>query len=146
MDRTLSLRINLVDPPDGVAFCLQKGAGEKSECLGALLADGENLTFDLGVIVRKSKKNDLPDFAGPFVQGINGDRFFYICAGTKAGQAESPWERRVKIRLSGITWSMVDAVENRDDMRLEAGYLATAADGGPSCAAVPLLDDAWTVS
>ena len=47
-----------------------------------------------------SSKDDLPNFAGPFVQGPAGERFVYINIGTYAGQLNTPWSRRLKIPLS----------------------------------------------
>jgi hypothetical protein len=53
-----------------------------------------------------------------------------------AGQAESPWERRIKVPLGGITWSMIEEVSADPEMALEARLPGTGRDGGPSCATV----------
>ena len=78
--------------------------------------------------VRPGKDNS-PDFAGPFVQGPVGDRFFYIGIGTYAGQTNTEWSRRLKVPLSGITWNAI-----RSQHTLEASIPGTGKDGGPSCA------------
>ena len=57
MDCSVALRIKLVEPPDGFAFCLQKGKGAKSERLAYAIAEGKGLTFELDVDVRKSNKS-----------------------------------------------------------------------------------------
>src|SRR6266705_4795042 len=54
------------------------------------------------VTVKTGRNDDLPNFAGPFVQGPAGERFVYIDIGTYAGQTNTPWSRRLKIPLSGI--------------------------------------------
>ncbi len=59
------------------------------------------------VTVKTGRNDDLPNFAGPFVQGPAGERFVYIDIGTYAGQTNTPWSRRLKIPLSGITWDML---------------------------------------
>ena len=77
----------------------------------------------------KKGKDALPDFAGPFVQGPSGERFVYLDIGTCAGQTNTPWSRRLKIPLSGITWDLIEA-----GGVLLAAVPGTGTDGGPSCA------------
>ena len=96
MPEEISLRVVLVDPPPGFAFCLQRGKGAKSERLDYLEADGGELNFDLAVAVREGKIKGTPDFAGPFVQGPPGGRFFYLCVGQCAPTVEPHWSGRVK--------------------------------------------------
>ena len=104
MPEEISLRVVLVDPPAGFAVCLQRGRGAKSERLDYLEADGGELAFDLTVAVREGKLKGTPDFAGPFVQGPPGGRFFYLCVGQCAPTVEPHWSGRVKVPLSSITW------------------------------------------
>jgi hypothetical protein len=77
----------------------------------------------------KTGKDSAPDFAGPYVQGSAGERFFYINIGTYAGQADTPWSRRLKVPLYVISW---DAIESGEI--LTASIPGTCRDGGPSCA------------
>jgi len=124
----VALRIILQQPPAGVDFALQKGRGSAYETVQKQRSKGADLEFDFTVIV-KTGNEVLPDFAGPFVQGPSGERFVYIDIGTCAGQANTPWSRRLKIPLSGVTRQMVDA-----QAVLLARVPGTGTDGGPSCA------------
>ena len=124
----MSLRIVLQQPPAGVDFALQKGRGSAYETVQKQRSKGEDLEFNFSVTVRTGKE-DLPDFAGPFVQGPSGDRFVYLDIGTYAGQTNTSWTRRLKIPLGGITWDIVNA-----GAVLLALIPGTGTDGGPSCA------------
>lgn len=124
----VALRIVLQQPPAGVDFALQKGRGSAYETVQKQRSKGVDLEFDFTVTV-KTGNEVLPDFAGPFVQGPSGERFVYIDIGTCAGQANTPWSRRLKIPLSGVTREMVDA-----QSVLLARVPGTGTDDGPSCA------------
>lgn len=135
MERTLRLRITLVRPPAGVQFCLQRG---KSELVDAAVSTAADLSFTLDVRAQPGE-GDSVRLLGPFTQGPPTARFFYIGVGTYAGQIGSPWSRRIKVPLSGITWSLAEKGD------LEAHIEGTGRDGGPACATVPLLDGGWRV-
>ena len=47
------------------------------------------------------------NFLGPFTQGPPASRFVYVNSGTMAGENATPWTRRAKIPLAGITNAMV---------------------------------------
>lgn len=143
MDCSVALRIKLVEPPDGFAFCLQKGKGAQSERLDSVIAEGKDLMFELDVDVRESNKSGVANFVGPFAQGTPDVRFFYLCAGEYSEPDEPRWLGRVKIPLSSITWAAVEAVVGDPNRVLEASYAATAPKGGPALATVPLLNDGW---
>ena len=70
------------------------------------------------------------------VQGTRGARFVYIDIGTYAGQRDTPWSRRLKIPLAGITQDLIRRVSSGAHYVLEARVPGTAADGGPACASV----------
>ena len=142
MPEEISLRVVLVDPPAGFAFCLQRGKGAKSERLDYLEADGGELNFDLAVAVREGKLKGTPDFAGPFVQGPPGGRFFYLCVGQCAPTVEPHWSGRVKVPLSSITWGDVRQALDGSGV-LHARYAASCGNGQPALASVPLLGDGW---
>ncbi|MEK6335463.1 MAG: DUF5990 family protein [Acidobacteriota bacterium] len=124
----IALRIVLQQPPAGVDFGLQKGRGSGYEVVQKQRSTDGDLKFDFAVTV-KAGKEVLPDFAGPFVQGPAGERFVYLDIGTCAGQENTPWSRRLKIPLSGITWDLANSHDT-----LIALIPGTGTDGGPSCA------------
>jgi hypothetical protein len=125
---TFTLRILLEKPNAGVDFGLQEGHGSAFTVVQKQRSKGSNLEFEFNVTA-KDGKDHLPNFLGPFVQGPVGERFVYINIGTYAGQTNTPWSRRLKIPLSGITWDML-----RSGKILVAHIPGTGKDGGPSCA------------
>ena len=124
-----TLRIVLEQPPAGVDFGLQQGHGNDYEVVSKQRSKGDDLEFEFTVTAKSSPKDDLPNFTGPFVQGPAGERFVYINIGTNAGQTNTPWSRRLKIPLGGISWDML-----RSGKVLVAHVPGTGKDGGPSCA------------
>ena len=125
----VTLRIVLEKPPAGVDFGLQEGKGSVYAIVGKQRSNGGDLEFEFAVTAKTGRDDGLPNFAGPFVQGPAGERFVYINIGTNAGQTNTPWNRRLKIPLSGITWDML-----RSGKVLVARIPGTGKDGGPSCA------------
>jgi hypothetical protein len=75
------------------------------------------------------------------VQGPPGARFLYIGSGAFAGEKNTPWKRRAKIPLGGITSAVV--AKGKKKGALEATIHGKARDGGPACATVPLVRP-WT--
>ena len=143
----LATRIELVDPSEGYAFCLQRGKGSRGERLDyveVLEGDDDPIAFDLVVTVRKARNGPAPDFFGPFVQGPPGARFFYVCVGQCVEGAAPSWSGRVKVPLLGIDWAHVESAA-RSHACLFARYLASRPAGGPVFASVPLLGDGWVV-
>lgn len=69
-------------------------------------------------------------------QGPTTGRFLYLDIGKLAGQADSQWERRIKVPLTGITWELIEKVSSDPKLVLEAQLPGTGKDGGPSCATV----------
>lgn len=135
----LTLRIVLRKPTAGVDFGLQKGRGSKYEVVQKQRSAGKDLKFEFTAGVR-TDKDGAPDFSGPFVQGPRGDRYFYVDIGTRAGQVNTCWSRRLKVPLSCITSDLIDS-----NSTLIADIPGTASDGGPSCAYSWLkgLDRPW---
>ena|ERR1700712_4254650 len=133
----LTLRIVLEKPPAKVDFGLQKGSGSKYETVQIQRADGQDLLFDLTVEIKGERlKNELPDFKGPFVQGVPMNKFIYIDIGTYAGEFGSLWGRRLKIPLTGITWDIVAQLYADPKALLETHVPGTGKDGTPNCATV----------
>ena len=141
----LRLTIVLAEPPEGFAFCLQRGKGAKGERLDYVEATGGDIPFDLTVTVRQGKIKGMPDFSGPFVQGRPGERFFYLCVGRCSELVEPRWLGRVKVPLSSITWKQVEEA-SASDLPLRARYAASKPDGQPALASVQLLEAGWTTA
>lgn len=142
MESEITLEIELIAPPKGVGFCLQKG---KTELIDYQVSEGENIRFSLPVRVRQGK-TDAPNFLGEFTQGAPKERFIYVCVGEYAGQKNTLWARRVKIHLSSISWQQVEQVLANPNSKLVASYQATDKKGGPSCASVPLVSGGWSLA
>lgn len=115
---------------------------------GTTGADGA-LVFECDCEVKKVPGETAPDFAGQFVQGPRGERFLYISwkpDGWSAGGPEpgpGVWLRRIKLHLSGITWTKVREATKTGGL-LETSIDGRARDGGPACASVPLIGG-WIV-
>ncbi|MBC8071688.1 MAG: hypothetical protein IAG13_25410 [Deltaproteobacteria bacterium] len=143
-EREIQLRITVVSPPADVAFAMQRGRDELHQ---ATRSTGEDISFDFAVRVRSGTVAGL-NFLGPYTQGPPSVRFVYVNMGTAAGDTRSPWARRAKVPLmgiTGITEALVERLGKSPGARLEARYAGTAKDGSPSCASVKLLGDGWTL-
>ena len=132
----ISLRLIVVEPPEGVALAMQRG---KDALLEPCEKSPDALTFDFFLTVADLDATPVR-FTGEFAQGPAGGRFVYVCGGTLAGQVGSPWTRRAKVPLFGIPAEAVRrALETGKP--LVARVTGTAKDGGPFFASVPLLSD-----
>jgi hypothetical protein len=125
MNTTITLHITLLAPPAGVDFGLQQGRGNDYQTIGIQRSTGGDLTFVCS-----------PPFPlrGPFVQGPPTGRFLYLDIGTLAGQLDSPWTRRLKVPLTGLTG---------DHAAYQTAIPGQARDGGPTCA-TPKPFAGWT--
>ena len=139
-ERELTLRITVLQPPPGVAFCLQRG---RTDLVPATRVSKGRLAFDFTLRVMGRRAEGPPNFRGPLAHGPPAGRFVYVNSGTLAGQADSCWTRRAKVPLSGIGWELIEQALSAPTTTLEASILGTAKDGGPACATVPLLDGGW---
>ena len=145
MDRHVTFRIVLKAPPAGVLFGLQKGRGPGYETIQAQRSTNGDLSFELSAVARPAKRDAGPDFRGPCVQGPAGGRFVYVDIGASAGQADTPWSRRLKVPLTGITWDQIERVTRDADAILETRVPGTGRDGTPACATVKPFPG-WTVA
>ena len=127
MDRNVTFRVVLDKPPAGIDFGVQKGRGSAYETILKQRSDGGDLHFEFTIPAGGGP--GAPRFTGPLVQGPPNERFLYIDIGTYAGQTGTLCSRRLKIPLTGITWSLIDSAPV-----LEARSPGTARDGGPACA------------
>ena len=152
MDTVVNCRIILETPPPGVDYGLQKGRGSAYETVQTQRSDGADLRFEFtaGACLAAARPEgerrmaraagSSPDFRGPFIQGPAGGRFVYIDIGTCAGQTGTPWSRRLKIPLKGITTDMIRRASSAQGVVLEARVQGTGKDGSPACASVRGFD------
>ena len=134
VEHELTLRIILEAPPPGVDFGLQEGHGNDYKTVQTQRSKTSDLTFTFTVRAKQNVAGE-PNFLGPFSQGPTHGRFVYIDIGTYAGQIGTPWSRRLKIPLTGITWEIVKKASASGRV-LETRVPGTGRDGGPNCATV----------
>ena len=139
----LALRIIVEDPLPGVALALQRGPGGFE--LPSITTPAQ-VAFDFMVRIGKPRANGQPTFLGPYTQGPPATRFIYITVGQRAGQPTSPWDRRAKIPLAGISTALVAAAQSKCGQRLEVRFSGRGKDGTPTCASVKLPPDAWRLA
>jgi hypothetical protein len=132
MADAVRFRIVLEAPPAGIDYGLQKGRGSIYETVQTQRSRGGDLQFEFDAEVKAA--GTPADFRGPFVQGPAGGRFVYIDIGACAGQAGTPWSRRLKVPLGGIPAEMIRRAA--DGALLEASVAGTGRDGTPACASV----------
>jgi hypothetical protein len=142
MDRELPIRVTVIGPPPGVTFAMQRG---KDELLPPSKVDAKSLVFDLSIRVSERKTGCAPNVLGPYAQGKPGDRFLYLNSGAMAGQQDSCWSRRAKIKTAGIDWKLIEQTFAMPGAVLEVQIDGHAKDGGPCCATVPLVNGGWKV-
>lgn len=126
MPNQLILKIILENPVPGVALGLQKGKGHNFETAQKQISTGADLVFECAVGI-KMEEGKEPVFTGPFAQGPPQNRFIYIGIGAFAGQADSPWSRRLKIPLKDISAEKIKAGT------VVAKVAGKGKDGSPSC-------------
>lgn len=139
----LPLRIVLVSPPKDVQYGIQRGRGSAYEVEFVQQPKRGDITFEFAISAAKGK-GVAPNLLGDYVQGPTGRRFIYVDVGRYAGQADTPWSRRMIIRLDDVTWPLIEKAI-KPGKRLEARIQGTGRDGGPSCATVKIIDG-WKVS
>jgi hypothetical protein len=129
----LQVILVVVAPPPGVLFAVQKG---RDELLQPYASTGESISFAITMNLGPVLAGGSFNFRGAFAQGTPTDRFVYVNSGTHAGQSESCWTRRAKIKLAGIPRQLVEVAVDEPNRAIEARILGTARDGGPVCATV----------
>jgi len=136
MERELTFRIVLENPPTGVDFALQKGKGSNYEIVQKQRSGTGDLRFEFTARAIPGVKGAMPNLLGPFVQGTPDARFVYIGIGTFAGQTNTEWNRRLKVPLTGINAQMVEQASRDLCSVFETHVPGTGKDGTPSCATV----------
>jgi hypothetical protein len=134
----LTLRIVLEKPPKGVDFGLQEGRGNDYQVVQVQRSAGKDLMFEFSAEAKAGNNGAHPILLGPFVQGPPSNRFVYLDIGACAGQMDTPWSRRLKVPLAGITKAMAES-----GAVLEVRVPGTGKDGGPNCATVKPFSG-WT--
>ena len=137
-----TLRVVVLGPPAGVTWALQIG---RDALEGPVATARGRITFTTQVRVAKLAGKAMPRLLGVAVQGPPDRRFLYLNSGVGAGQVATCWDRRAKVPLWPITWSMIDSVMSKTSKLLEAQIFGRAKDGGPACASVQLLGKGWQV-
>jgi len=138
----LPLRIVVTEPVPGVALALQSG---RTDIVPPTSVTPTAVTFDLTVEASQPIAGGPVVFHGAFTQGPPTARFVYITVGTRAGQQNSPWERRAKVPLAGITPEMIARATSAHGGVVEVRFGGRGRDGTPACATVKLAPDAWKV-
>jgi len=123
------MRIVIEQPVIGVAYSLQ---GKNDEPLDPKWSEaGEPLTFDFRVRISPG-----PKFFGDQVRREGPERrFVYIRIGKLAGDASSPWTRRIKLDIHNLGQELLDRAATGGDT-IETTIIGTGKDGTPACATV----------
>jgi hypothetical protein len=137
----LPIRLVLIRPPAGVIYAIQRGRGSNYTAESAQQPESGDVAFEVPITV--ADKGGRPNFLGEYVQGPSGRRFIYVDVGKYAGQKDTPWARRMIVRLDDVTWPLINKA-TKPGKRLEGRIPGTAGDGGPNCATVSLIDG-WKV-
>jgi hypothetical protein len=127
-------RILVLNPPPGVTFRVQRG---RTELLAPSSETATSIAFDFTLRVERHADGSLR-LLGPFAQGPPTGRFVYVNSGKHAGQGESCWDRRAKVRLRDLPASLIEQAASTGAV-IETQIAGTGRDGGPACATVPLV-------
>lgn len=138
--QSVQIRIVVVAPPPGVRFAVQRG---RSALLAPSAGAHEGIQFDLSLRVGPARPEEAVNFVGEFAQGPPSDRFIYLNSGALAGQADSCWTRRAKLKLASIPQPMVETALAASEVIIQARVVGTMRDGGPICASVKSQDVVW---
>lgn len=141
MPDTVTLRVIIEDPVPGVALAMQRG---RDSIVPPVRITPETVTLEVSAEVRARPDGTLGLY-GQDVHGPPAARFLYVAVGVRAGQPDSPWDRRTKIPLSGIPEEILNNIRGRTGLILVARIAGRARDGGPACATVPLLGTGWQI-
>ncbi|NYT41128.1 hypothetical protein HZY97_10200 [Sphingomonas sp. R-74633] len=125
----IPLRITIEQPVIGVRHSLQ--AKDDLPLDPKASHAGEALSFDFQVRVAPG-----PKFFGDQVRREGPERrFVYIRIGQAAGDAGSPWSRRMKIDIHDIDAALLDRAAQGGGI-IETTINGTGKDGTPACATI----------
>lgn len=126
----ISMRIVIEQPVTGVLYSLQSKDGGPLDPKRS--ASGEPLVFDFCVTIAPRGK-----LVGEQVRREGSvRRFVYVRVGQLAGQASSPWSRRMKIDIHDIEQKLLNRAAAREGV-IELRVTGTGKDGTPACATIP---------
>ena len=126
----LAFRIVVEGPVSGVAHSLQSKDGSPLEA--KVSQKGDSLAFDFRVRVDPG-----PKFGGDQVRREGKERrFVYVRIGQLAGDAKSPWSRRMKVDIHDIAADLLHDAAASGGV-VEITVPGTGKDGTPACATVP---------
>lgn len=125
----INLRIVIEQPVIGVLHSLQ--AKDETPLDPKSSRDGEALHFDFQVRAGPDHKisGDQVRREGPV------RRFVYVRIGDLAGDAASPWSRRMKIDVHDIGPDLLERAAKNGEV-IETVVTGTGKDGTPACATV----------
>ena len=129
--RSVLARVRVVGPVPGCAYALQHRDGSIDH---VQVAADDELAFTASITL-KLRDDDTFDPTGNHVSGLRGRRFLYVCSGTLAGQAGSPWTRRAKVSLDGLAEAVPLSVDLMPPL-IEVVIAGRVPDGGPPCGGV----------
>lgn len=138
---TVTLILIVVDPLAEVALAVQRKDGSLLPP-DAVSPTAIRFSVEIDVVQNEVRV----DFRGPCVSGPRDDRFIYISSGKRVGPLSSPWDRRAKLKLQGITRELLCGLEGMPQPALLGRFAGRAKDGGPFCASVQPLAPGWTVA
>lgn len=125
--RVINMRIVIEQPVAGVLHSLQ--AKDESPLDPKSSREGEALAFDFQIRVGPG-----PKFFGDQVRREGPERrFVYIRIGQLAGEASSPWSRRMKIDIHDIGGDLLERAAMSGAV-IETTVDGTGKDGTPACA------------
>lgn len=123
----INMRIVIEQPVVGVLHSLQ--AKDESPLDPKSSREGEALPFDFQIRVGPG-----PKFFGEQVRREGPERrFVYIRIGQLAGDASSPWSRRMKIDIHDIAGDLLERAAMSGAV-IETTVDGTGKDGTPACA------------
>src|SRR5690349_14770641 len=109
MKTEVPIRAIIDKPPEGIAWALQLSKGDLSDLASPVDVTPDRLVFEFSIRAGDGADGGVR-LLGPGVQGPPTGRFFYLNSGTYAGQVGTPYGRRAKIPLGGLTAPMIAAL------------------------------------
>ena len=134
------LRVTVENPVADVVYALQRRDGVLDT---PTLASANQISFDAVIRVGLMRTDGRLNLQGEFVSGPSTDRFIYVNSGQRAGQLDSCWDRRAKVKLSSLSMDLIYTAMQPGSSRVEGRISGSAPDGGPCCATVNLTDSRW---
>lgn len=141
-DKNASFRLRVVveNLLSGVAYALQRRDGELD---AATQTSATQISFEASIRVGSMLADGRLNLLGEVVSGSPSERFIYINSGQRAGQTDSCWDRRAKVKLASLPQDLIEAAILSGGGHIEAHISGSALDGGPCCATVNLLGSGW---